>query len=558
MRNNNFYYTRRDFLATAAVAAGAAALPFAPARAAAKYTRYNVTSPEGQKMLASYAKGVEAMLKLPADNPQNWFRNAFIHLMDCPHGNWWFYVWHRGYLGNFERTIRALSGDDTFALPYWDWTELPQIPDSMFDGALTPTDKAFQPYTGNLAVFTSLMKPALASYWNTLSPAQHDQLNLRGYTAFDNLWNDVTGFNPNVLPPDGAGISGNEAFATTCAARYLSRDNPKLDKTTTYDVSPFVIYSGLLPTDFNNPVGYLSFTSSKTTSHNAPPGTFSTLEGMPHNLVHNCIGGVGPLDPGPYGNMTNFLSPVDPIFFLHHANMDRLWDVWTRKQKNLKLPYLPEKQDLKTFSDEPFLFYVEGKGNYITNGKAGDYLSTDVFEYDYAPGFGEKVVEPPAATVAAKKAAPLARGTVKANAASVVVSNAVIQNHLDDALPRPLMAQVTLPHPSATSSARSFDVLVNAPPDAQAGADSPFYAGTIGFFGAMTGMKMSHDATFVVPLPKQLQAFTTLGASNAAPGVPKGAKLAATNTTTLNIRLVPTRGQSGPAPKIKAVSVGAS
>lgn len=555
MREMNFRYTRRDFLTTVAIAAGAAALPFAPARAAAKYTRYSVTSPEGQKMLASYAKGVEAMLKLPADHPQNWFRNAFIHLMDCPHGNWWFYVWHRGYLGNFERTIRTLSGDDNFALPYWDWTELPQIPDSMFDGALTPTDKAFQPYTGNLALFTSFMKPALASYWNTLSSAQHDQLNIRGYTAFDNLWNDVTGFNPNVLPPDGAGISGNEAFATTCAARYLSRDNPKLDKTTTYDVSPFVVYSGLLPTDFNNPVGYLSFTSSKTTSHNAPPGTFSTLEGMPHNLVHNCIGGVGPLDPGPYGNMTNFLSPVDPIFFLHHANMDRLWDVWTRKQKNLKLPYLPDKNDLKTFSDEPFLFYVDGKGNYITNGKAGDYLSTDVFEYDYAPGFGEKVIESPPASA---NAAPLARGTVKANTASVAVSNAVIQNHLKDALPRPLMAQVTLPHPSATSSARSFDVLVNAPPGAQAGADSPFYAGTIGFFGAMANMKMSHDATFVVPLPKQLQAFITSGAPNAAPGPAKNAKLAATNTTTLNIRLVPTRGQSGPAPKIKAVSVGAS
>ena len=56
---------------------------------------------------------------------------------------------------------------------------------------------------------------------------------------------------------------------------------------------------------------------------------------------------------------------------------------------------LPEKQDLKTFSDEPFLFFVDGKGNYLTNGKAGDYLSTDVFEYDYAPGFGEKVIEPP-------------------------------------------------------------------------------------------------------------------------------------------------------------------
>jgi len=40
----------------------------------------------GKKALASYVKGVEAMLKLPADNPRNWFRNAFVHLMDCPHG----------------------------------------------------------------------------------------------------------------------------------------------------------------------------------------------------------------------------------------------------------------------------------------------------------------------------------------------------------------------------------------------------------------------------------------------------------------------------------------
>ena len=39
-------YTRRDFLATAAIATGAATLPWAPARAAAKYTRYSATSPE--------------------------------------------------------------------------------------------------------------------------------------------------------------------------------------------------------------------------------------------------------------------------------------------------------------------------------------------------------------------------------------------------------------------------------------------------------------------------------------------------------------------------------
>ena len=67
MSKANSQYTRRDFLLTAAAAAGATALPFAPSRAAAKYRRYNVTSPDGQKMLASYAKGKEAMLKLPPD-----------------------------------------------------------------------------------------------------------------------------------------------------------------------------------------------------------------------------------------------------------------------------------------------------------------------------------------------------------------------------------------------------------------------------------------------------------------------------------------------------------
>src|ERR1700709_1266364 len=109
MSQLHFRWSRRAFLAS--LAASGAALPFAKARAATKYRRHNVTSPEGRKMLASYAKGIEAMLKLSPDHPQNWFRNAFVHLMDCPHGNWWFYVWHRGYLGHFERSIRALSGD---------------------------------------------------------------------------------------------------------------------------------------------------------------------------------------------------------------------------------------------------------------------------------------------------------------------------------------------------------------------------------------------------------------------------------------------------------------
>src|SRR5215467_12793616 len=176
--------TRRSFIKTGVAALGAATLPVGRlvAQGGAKYTRYNVTSPNGQKALASYARGVEAMLRKGPSDPQNWFRNAFIHMMDCPHGNWWFYVWHRGYLGYFEETIRNLSGDDTFAMPYWDWTCLPQIPDGMFDGVLNPQHALFEPYTRNLAIFTDRLQADLRAYWNTLNPTQLSQLNIRGYT----------------------------------------------------------------------------------------------------------------------------------------------------------------------------------------------------------------------------------------------------------------------------------------------------------------------------------------------------------------------------------------
>jgi tyrosinase len=544
MLKTNSRLTRRHFLQTTIAAVGAAALPLgAVAQGSPKYTRCNVMSEGGKKALVSYAKGVKAMLELPADHPQNWFRNAFIHIMDCPHGNWWFYVWHRGYLGYFEQTIRNLSKDDTFAMPYWDWTTLPQIPDSMFDGVLTPRDMAFEPYTSNLAVFTSFLRPKLTSYWNSLNSEQRAQLNTRGYGEFENLWNDVTGYDPHQASPHG--VSGNVAFANPCGSRYLTRDNPKLDEKTAYNVSPFVVYSGLLPTDFYNSENNLSFNSSKTPSHHAQPGggnSFSVLEGLAHNKVHNYIGGVGPLDPGPYGYMTNFLSPVDPIFFLHHANIDRLWDLWTRKQKRLNLPYLPTGKDLQVLSDEKFLFYIDGKGNYVGTSRAGDYLNTEKFEYDYEPGFGEKVVEGASVAPIEKNTIPSIKGTVKDNSASFVISADAIKEHLAEVFGASLIAEVTLPRPSATSSAREFDVIVGAPLGVtEVGADSPYYAGTIAFFGKMASMKrMPVDASFAVPLPKAPEAFLNFEAAKNA---------------LVHIRVVPSQGHDEKAIALKAATI---
>jgi tyrosinase len=80
------------------------------------------------------------------------------------------------------------------------------------------------------------------------------------------------------------------------------------------------------------------------------------------------------------------------------------------------------------------------------------------------------------------------------------------------------------------SNVREFDVLVNAPEGVtQVDADSPYYAGTIAFFGpVMSGMEMSHNATFAVPLPQTLKAFSNLEATS----------------TKLEIRLVHSSGQA--------------
>lgn len=46
----------------------------------------------------------------------------------------------------------------------------------------------------------------------------------------------------------------------------------------------------------------------------------NSLEGPLHNTVHRWVG----------GDMRTAMSPNDPVFFLHHANIDRIWFAWQR------------------------------------------------------------------------------------------------------------------------------------------------------------------------------------------------------------------------------------
>ena len=56
----------------------------------------------------------------------------------------------------------------------------------------------------------------------------------------------------------------------------------------------------------------------------------SALEGGAHNAVHRAVGGM----TAPFGDMATTHSPADPIFWLHHANVDRVWARWQTAHNN--------------------------------------------------------------------------------------------------------------------------------------------------------------------------------------------------------------------------------
>lgn len=75
-----------------------------------------------------------------------------------------------------------------------------------------------------------------------------------------------------------------------------------------------------------------SFGGPVTGFHHPPAGA-GIVEARPHGTVHVDVGGVNPP-----GLMSAFdTAPLDPIFWLHHCNIDRLWEVW----RNLDRTELP-------------------------------------------------------------------------------------------------------------------------------------------------------------------------------------------------------------------------
>ena len=98
------------------------------------------------------------------------------------------------------------------------------------------------------------------------------------------------------------------------------------------------------------------------------------VEALPHDAVHGEVGGRG-------GLMSYTSSAaLDPIFWLHHANIDRLWAVWLARDPTNKNPkdaaWLKGPTKARSFA----LYGPDGKDR---PANPQDVLSTTALGYDY-------------------------------------------------------------------------------------------------------------------------------------------------------------------------------
>ncbi|MDB5391002.1 MAG: tyrosinase [Planctomycetaceae bacterium] len=225
---------------------------------------------------------VDALLKLKKDgNPatgRNYdtYVNWHYQMMQLPmsqmraHMSPMFLPWHREYLRLLELDLQAVSGDSTLAIPYWNWAD----PTAGASESLWGDD--FMGGNGRTSDFKVMTGPFAVDKGN---------------------W-------PIVYDDTGM-LYLSRAFGSSAAAPGLpsQADVDSALALNTYDVDPWDMSADISVSFRNSLEGW--------------GGSDPRL----HNQVHVWVG-------GDYATMAMGASPNDPVFFLHHSNIDRLWAQW--------------------------------------------------------------------------------------------------------------------------------------------------------------------------------------------------------------------------------------
>jgi tyrosinase len=214
--------------------------------------------------------------------------------MQMGHGSPMFLPWHRAFTLLFETALRQVSGKP-ITVPYWDWITTPDHDKSVvfasdfMGGAGDPMD--------NFAVKTG---PFRKGKWTL-----------------------------NIDPPGTRWAQ----FATDYLTRYLGELPFPLPTQADLDLAMSTTVYDMPPYDHRTGYGQTFRSTLEGNRGDGPPVVMTCTEDgtMPipiggsglHNGIHAWVGG-----PFTNGTMVLPTSPNDPVFFLHHSQVDRLWAQW--------------------------------------------------------------------------------------------------------------------------------------------------------------------------------------------------------------------------------------
>ena len=100
---------------------------------------------------------------------------------------------------------------------------------------------------------------------------------------------------------------------------------------------------------------------------NSSPGSYSgSAEWSGHNLIHTFVG-------GDMGDLST--SPNDPLFWLHHANIDRIWSIWQSRHPGQVYP--------PAWRNEVLGGFIDPNGQTVPTVTAATTIDTGPFGYAY-------------------------------------------------------------------------------------------------------------------------------------------------------------------------------
>lgn len=208
-----------------------------------------------------------------------------------------FLPWHRQFLLLFEEALSNVSGKK-INLPYWDWTD-PNSTQIIFDNNFMGPQG--EPGNG----WAVMQGPFRKDNWVITIFDQDDDIKTPYITrSFGSM-------------PSNPNLPTLQMLNTA-----LSMSN--------YDVAPFDQSADTTKSFRNFLEGWRGWVYEPDSTGKLilvrKPGHASAM----HNAVHLWVGGMIDSVQGITGTMTFNTSPNDPVFFLHHANVDRIWAMWER------------------------------------------------------------------------------------------------------------------------------------------------------------------------------------------------------------------------------------